>query len=336
MVYTKYIKLAIRLGITAGLLIWVFRQVDGRQFWQAVPLASREYLALLWLSSVAFLVLRAAKTQYIFRRQSLDVGLLMLFKVSAVTSLYSLILPGLISSGAKWYILKKATGKGATVFNGMLYNQASELIIMSASALVVLIVANPSSILLPDAPSWALPAVCLALLAAIVLLTALLLGERTNRWISDVLNRLIRLLPARMQDKSRQIVREAALFQSAGWHFHAVNVLYTLGQVIGSIIVYFFAAQAVHLTIPASVYVWLTSAIFILGRLPITIANLGLREMTLVGILAAYGLDKPSVLLMSMLLFSTVVVKAIVGAGFQIHWSMTGKPEGSATRKPPE
>lgn len=320
---SKYIKLAIRIAVTSGLLVAVFLQVDQRQFWQAVPTARWEYLALLWLSSIAFLVLRAAKVQYILKQQSLDIGLFMLFKVSAVTSLYSLILPGLVSSGAKWYILKKATGKGTVVFNGLMYNQASELIVLSASALAILLATNPGSVLMPGVPRWVLPVVCSALLLAAVLLTAFLLGKRTNTWILHGLDRLTRWLPDRMQAKSRQIVREAALFQSVGWRFHAIAVLYTLGQVVGSIIVYFFAAQAVHLTIPLSVYIWLTSAIYLLGRLPITIANLGLRDMTLVSILAAYGLPKSSVLLMSMLLFSTVVVKAAVGAAVQIRWSLT-------------
>lgn len=325
MMNSRYVKLSIRIAVTSGLLLAVFAQVDRKQFWQAIPTARVEYLALLWLSSIAFLALRAAKMKYILQQQSLNVGLFMLFKVSAVTSLYSLILPGLISSGAKWYILKKATGKGTAVFNGMLYNQVSELIVMSASALGILIVTNPSNILIPDAPSWVLPAVCSVLLFVVLLTTAFLLGKRTNRWMLIGLDKLTRRMPHRMRDKSRQIIREAAIFQSAGWRFHMIAVLYTLGQVAGSIIVYFFAARAVHLAIPLSVYIWLSSAIFILGRLPITIANLGLRDMTLVSILAAYGLEKSSVLLMSMLLFSTVVVKAAVGAGFQIHWSLTQK-----------
>lgn len=328
MINTKYVKLALRVFVTSGLLIWVFSQVDSDDFWRAVPAARLDYLALLWLASLAFLILRAAKMRYILQQQSLDVGLFLLFKVSAVTALYSLILPGLVSSGAKWYILKKATGKGTLVFNGMMYNQASELIVMSASALAILIGTNPSSILMPDAHRWVLPAVCSVLLLVLLLLTGLLLGKRTNRWILSVFDRLAQWLPSRMRNKGRQTVREAAMFQGAGWRFHLVIVLYTLGQVAGSILVYIFAAKAVHLTIPPSVYVWLTSAIYILGRLPITIANLGLRDMTLVGILAAYGLEKSSVLLMSMLLFSTVVVKAAVGAGFQIHWSMAGRGEG--------
>lgn len=329
---SNYVKLAIRIAVTAGLLLAVFLQVDQKQFWQAVPTARGEYLALLWLSSIAFLVLRAAKMQYILRQQSLDVGLLMLFKVSAVTSLYSLILPGLVSSGAKWYILKKATGKGTVVFNGLMYNQASELIVMSASALAILLVTNPSTVLLPGISRWVLPAVCSVVLLAVILLTAFLLGKRTNTWMLRGLDGLTRRLPNRFQAKSRQTVREAAMFQSVGWRFHMIAVLYTFGQVIGSIVVYFFAAQAVHLTIPPSVYIWLTSAIFILGRLPITIANLGLRDMTLVSILAAYGLPKSSVLLMSMLLFSTVVVKAAVGAGFQIQWTLAEKRAAEGRR----
>jgi uncharacterized membrane protein YbhN (UPF0104 family) len=322
----KYIKLAIRIFITSVLLIWVFSRVDRQQFLQAVPKAKIENLVLLWGTSVAFLVLRAAKMQYILKQQSLDIGIFMLFKVSAVTSLYSLVLPGIISSGAKWYILKKATGKGTIIFNGMLYNQLSENIIMSVCALTVLIFTNPTSVLIPDAKySWLLPAVCSVMLLLLILVTVFLLGHRTSRGILNVFNHIVNWLPSKMQDKGRQILREATMFQRAGWRFHTMIFLFTIGQTVGSIIVYILAAKAVNLTIPLTVYIWLTSAIFILGHIPITIANLGLRDITLVSILAAYGLEKSSVLLMSMLLFSTVVLKAAVGAGFLIQWSLKEK-----------
>ncbi|NOR67274.1 MAG: hypothetical protein GQ528_07955 [Woeseiaceae bacterium] len=70
--------------------------------------------------------------------------------------------------------------------------------------------------------------------------------------------------------------------------------------------------------------------IYVLGRLPISIANLGVREVTLVGLLAVYGVEKPAALLMSMILFSALVFMAGIGSMFQLYWSIASRKEDSA------
>ena len=62
-----------------------------------------------------------------------------------------------------------------------------------------------------------------------------------------------------------------------------------------------------------------------LGRVPISVANLGVREVTLVGFLAFYGVEKTAALLMSMILFSALVLMAIIGAIYQISWALRSK-----------
>ncbi len=64
--------------------------------------------------------------------------------------------------------------------------------------------------------------------------------------------------------------------------------------------------------------VWQCSFIYILGRLPISIANLGVREAVLVAGLGVYGVDSSSAVLMSMIIFSNRLVIAGIGAAWQI------------------
>lgn len=324
---TKYLKLAIRILVTFVLLALVFRHIDHHQLWQTVKTARTEYLVMAWAVSLAFFAVRSFKLRLILKQQSLDIGTFTIFKVSAATALYSLIMPGLMSSGVKWYILKKATGKGTNIFNSMLYNQLSELIVMSACALLVLIITNPTSLLFPDTEHlWLLPTACSIILVLLITVTLFLLSPRTSGYVLKVLKYMLKPLPNKMRDKATQALNEAAMFHDAGWSFHLTMVLLNiLTQVVGTIIVYIFAAKAANFSIPLPVYIWLTSLVFILGRIPITIANLGIREMTLVGILAVYGVEKSSALLMSMILFSNIIIKAIIGAGFMIQWSLAKK-----------
>jgi len=325
----KYFKLTIRILVTFGLLIWVFSYVDYQQLCRAVEEARMEFLIVLWVVSLAFFFLRSFKMRLILKQQALDIGTVTLFKVSTVTSLYSFVLPGLMSTGIKWYILKKSTGKGTKIFNGMLYNQLSELIVMTASALLVLIITNPTPILFPDTRHLLLlPVVCSIILVSLIAVTLFLLNSRTSGYVLHFLSYILKLLPDKMRRKGEQALREVAMLQDAGWQFHALMCLLTfITLVVATITVYIFAAKAANIRIPLTVYFWLTSIVFILGRIPITIANLGVREMTLVSILAVYGVEKSSALLMSMIVFTSVFLKAVIGAGFMTHLSLTKKYE---------
>ncbi|NLT78450.1 MAG: hypothetical protein GXX98_18170, partial [Planctomycetes bacterium] len=137
-------KLLLRLTITVGLLCYVFRQVDMRHFWEVARTAQWTYLLGVWFFAAVFYGVQSVALRLILRRQGCDVPLTILFGASSVTALYSLILPGILSTGVKWYILKKHTGKGTNVLSSMLYNQVMLLVAMMVVGLATLIVTNPT------------------------------------------------------------------------------------------------------------------------------------------------------------------------------------------------
>jgi hypothetical protein len=92
---------------------------------------------------------------------------------------------------------------------------------------------------------------------------------------------------------------------------------------IGGVAGYVLSARAANITAPLGLFVWLCAIVYIVGRLPISIANLGVRESLLVSMLAVYGVNKPAALLMSMILFSRLVVMGVVGAMYQISWTLS-------------
>ncbi len=98
-----------------------------------------------------------------------------------------------------------------------------------------------------------------------------------------------------------------------------------IANLIGGVLIYFLSAKAANITAPVGVFVWLCAVIYILGRIPISVANLGIREVTLVGLLGIYGVGKPQALLMSMILFSTVILMAVIGAIYQLFWAVSAK-----------
>jgi len=316
-------KFLIRILITTVLLVWVFSRIDLQQFWQTVKMTKWQFLLGVWGLTVIMFWLNSIKMQLILKKQSCSVGLATIFGASAITLLYGLIIPGLLSAGVKWYILRKDTGKGSNVLSSMLYNQLSTMFVMAVFGLVALIVTNPPTNI---ANPWLLRALCSILLAAVILVSLLLLSSRTGGRIINALRLLLRPFPTKVRQKGQEIIEQIAIFQTVGGGFHLTMLFITIIAImLGGVCAYILSARGANITAPLGVLVWLCAIVSFLGRLPISIANLGVREATLVGFLALYGVETSPVLLMSMILFSSVIFMAVIGAIYQLYWAVTAK-----------
>jgi len=323
----QLVKFLIRILITTGLLIWVFSRIDLQQFWQTVKTTRWQFLIAVWALTIIVFWINSIKMQLILKKQSCNVSIATLFGASAVTLFYSIIVPGILSAGIKWYILRKDTGKGSNVLSSMLYNQLSIMFVMTVFGLVAFIVTNPISPFLTNTTSrWLLPAICSILLAVIILISLLLLNRRTGGKIIKALTLLLRPFPTNIRRKGQEILGQIAIFQTVGISFHLTMASITIiANLIGGVSIYILSSSGANITAPLGVLVWLCAIIYLLGRMPISVANLGVREATVVGLLALYGVETSPALLMSMILFSAIVVMAVIGAIYQLIWAVTAK-----------
>lgn len=331
-------KLLIRILITTGLLIWVFSQIDLEQFRQTIKTARWQFLIAVWVLTAIFFWINSIKLRLILKKQGCDADISTIFGASAVAALYGMIVPGVLSTVAKWYILRKDTGKGSTVLSSMLYNQLSIMVVMTVCGLIALMITNPASLLQDNAKSqWLLPVVCGILVVAIILVSLLLLSGRTGGRITKALMLLLRPFPTKIDQKAQEILRQIASFQTAGVPFHLTVTFITIIAGLGvGVPIYVLAARAANVYAPVGVFVWLCAIIYLLARVPISVANLGVREVTLVGFLTVYGVEKSAALLMSMILFSTSIFMAIIGAMYQLSWAVNAKksaqPKGKSAQ----
>jgi uncharacterized membrane protein YbhN (UPF0104 family) len=324
---TQLAKFLIRILITTGLLVWVLSQIDLGQFGQAIKTARWQLLIAVWLVTAVISFINTIKMQLILKKQGCSVGLNMLFGTSAMTILYGMIIPGILSTGVKWYILKKSTGKGSNVLSSMVYNQLTIIIAMMVFGLGALMIINPISLLTTEVKNqWLLPIVSGILLVAILSVTLLILNGRTGGKIINMLKFLLGPLPANARQKGHTLIDHIAVFQTVGAWFHINMAFITIiANIIGGGFLYVLSARAANVNAPLAVLVCLCAAVYVLGRVPISVANLGVREVTLVGFLGIYGVEKSSALLMSMILFSAVVFMAVIGAMYQIYWAVSSK-----------
>ena len=313
-------NLIVRITITIILLLLVLRKIDFNQFWQTVRAGRWEFLIAVWIFTVAHYWIRCITLQLVLKKLSCNVTIATLFRASSISALYSMIMPGMLSSGAKWYILKKDTGKGTNVFSSMIYNQLSIMVAATVCGLAALILTNPTAIIMKNPEKrWLLPILCGILLVTIALVSALLLNSRTGGTVIQGLRFLLKPFPLKIRQKGQEILDQIAVFQIVGWRFHAtIAFIATGGTFIGAFTIFLSAARAANINVSASVFLWLWPFIYIMGRLPISFANLGVREISLVEILSLYGVEKSSALLMSMILFSGIILISVMGGIYMI------------------
>ncbi len=314
----RVLKLLLRFSVTAALLYLVFSRIDLKELAQGIRDANYSLLIIVWTLAILACWVRSVKMRLILKKQLCDIPTGKIFAASSVVILYGLFLPGVISSGVKWYILKQHTHKGSNVLSSMFYNQVTDITVKLLIGLVAIIVASPVQYSM-------LPAIAAALLALIVLAWVLMLNTWTNKKIRPAIEYLLRPFPQKIQDIAERMFGQLKTFQKTGFRFHltilAVNLLDTLLGVTSFV----FAARAAAIYVPAMALVWQASVVYVLGRLPISIANLGVREFTLVGFLALYGIEAPTAILFSMIVFSRTILLAAIGAAFQITWAVRKK-----------
>ena len=322
----KILKLVIRIAVTSGLLALVFCRIDRQQLSEALRAARWHFLIAVWALMVVIYWVTSMKLRIVLKKQGCSLNTLTIFGVSAITAMYSLLMPGMLSMGMKLYILRKGTGKGINVFSSMVYNQFSAIIVMMIFGLGALILTNPASLVLTNEENYhLLPIICGILLVGLVLMCLLLLNGRMGGKIINGISYLLKPFPSKIRLKGQEILRQFAVFQTVGWKFHLVILLMIIvGTLLCGIIIFIFAAKAVNITVSPAVLVWLWAIVYILERVPISIANLGVREATLAGLLSIYGVEPSRAVLMSMILFSALVFMAIIGAFFNYSGFIKG------------
>ncbi len=318
----RVLKLLLRFSVTAALLYLVFSRIDLARLTRSIRNTNYSLLIIVWALAVLACWVRSVKMRLILKKQRCDLATGKIFAASSVMTLYGLVLPGLLSTGVKWYILKQHTHKGSSVLSSMFYNQATDITVKLLTGLAAIIIASP-----PSYPM--LPAVAAVLLALIVLAWMLMLNTWTNKKIRPAVEYLLRPFPQKIQDTAERMFGQLKTFQKTGLKFHLKILAVNLLDTILGFTSFVFAARAAAIYVPAMALVWQASVVYVLGRVPISIANLGVREFTLVEFLALYGIEAPTAILLSMIVFSRTILLAAIGAAFQITWAIRSKRPAS-------
>jgi len=175
---------------------------------------------------------------------------------------------------------------------------------------------------LPPSLAWLF--VMSGLLAIILLfsLRAPWLYSRAGRYLSGL---------------STWLPRQERIFSGGGrvinaWHTYSKNLPLLAGNVFLAIIyqavgvlMFYVLSRGLGLPVGFFDWSWIVGALTLALFLPLTIGGLGIREGTLIGILAIYGCEKETAIAVSLVAFSFVLMLAIIGAVLSFTIKAHGK-----------
>jgi len=70
--------------------------------------------------------------------------------------------------------------------------------------------------------------------------------------------------------------------------------------------------------------IWITAAVYVVVLLPVSVAGVGVREVTLVKAFGLLGLNKSGAVALSILLFADPVINALIGGALQLRTAFMG------------
>ncbi|MEY2510261.1 MAG: glycosyltransferase 2 family protein [Verrucomicrobiota bacterium] len=133
--------------------------------------------------------------------------------------------------------------------------------------------------------------------------------------------------------------RQEKIFSGGGrvidaWHTYSKNLPLLAGNVFLAItyqtvgvLMFYLLSRGLGLPIGFFDWSWIVGALTLALFLPLTIGGVGIREGTLIGILAIFGCEKETAVAVSLVAFSFVLMLAVIGAVL----ALTIKARGRAT-----
>jgi hypothetical protein len=304
-------------------MVIMTRVVGWSRIWGVLSGARWRWLTAVYGVALIHQLIAAQQLRLILMAVQVSLPLRRIFLASQLASLYSLILPGDTASAVKWANLAVASRKRSLVLNALIYNK---LLMLAAPLLVgtiALIIDDPFQ------QRW-VSAVSAVTFFALIGLMVLLYHPAVGRNVEHRLRSIGDRLPEPVARRIGYALTSLGSVRRMDHRDHTTLASFALVGVGLGVIRVWCGIQALDLGVSVFSVLWIL-AFTVIGRfLPITIANLGIREGLLVAALVPLGVPSEEAVALGLLGFSAIVMLALIGAGYQvaltIGWAQAGPP----------
>jgi uncharacterized membrane protein YbhN (UPF0104 family) len=231
-----------------------------------------------------------------------------------IATFYSLVLPGnIVAGGISWYKLSRPERKfieaGALLIFFRLVHIASLIGIGLIAALGDPLVSSPTFV-----------SILIFMSMGLFIVLLLFFSNRTSK----LLNHLNYIMKGNSSffmsvfENIEQLLNTAYKFRSLGLtKLLLVFGLSLFSQFLG-ILNFFLLALAVDIRLSIYIIGWIRSFVSIVQMIPISVAGLGLREVSLTVLLNDYRISPEQAISYSLTIFGVIIITAIVGGFFEL------------------
>lgn len=306
------IKWAIKLSLGLGLTVALVFMVGWRELANQLKQVDRFWLIGVYTALWVGQWISAFQMQRIFSFLNVRLQLRRIFFASQLATFYSLLVPGdLAASGAKWANLSAATGKRSLVLNAMVYNRLIQAFVPLMIGTLALCIHSPIS------NTWYI----LIPITALLLLFSVLVSLY-NSSFGQKIEKMIRVgfhwLPVSIYKKLDYFLCSMNLIRTWTFVDHVRVVMLALLWTGTTFASFTCALWAVDIDISLLTVLWVYAFLVIVRLLPLTIANLGIREGALILLLQPYGISSDQAVSAGLIMFTNTLFMAVVGLGYQL------------------
>jgi hypothetical protein len=305
-------KTAARLALTVAVVGTLFHFVDWRLVVSALTGADLAWLLPAYVLVVARRAIEVAQMTRVLRLVGCFVSWFRVFRANALAAFYALFTPGsLIPIAIKWTDLAAATGRRAIVLNAILYSR--------------LLLDVPPMIIGAGALAWSNPtgqpllAVAAGVLAALGVLLAMCLFAPGFGPVTRLMSKAVgRCLPAGLRARIDRLLNELEPFRAFPIARHLSLAAIALSSFAVGIAVRFMLMKSLGFHVPLSTIIWVDAILVVVGHMPITLGNFGVREGLVVAAFGLYGVPADVAVAYGLLVYSCRLIMAVVGGGYQL------------------
>jgi uncharacterized protein (TIRG00374 family) len=293
--------------ITSGLLYYIFNTIPVAEIVPTIASARIHFFAMAFLLVLLMNYVSSCRMKLLTDRHGMTVTRRRIFEINLIANFYGLFLPGSLAGGAiRWNKLYKIDKNGTGAFVAIIFNRT--ILTTATAATGVVCWALSGNYRTNNAAGLSL----VGILAILLVLQGGMIHGRIFPWVEGFLDGRYRM-PEALQSKFGKLI--LSLNQYRDLPFTSLLWLAALSfteEFLG-IVSYYFVSLAIGMEVPFVHLGWIRSCILIVTMLPISLSGFGVREGTLIALLAPYGVSGTMAVAFSLLLFARSLLYAAIG-----------------------
>ncbi|MCZ6784760.1 MAG: lysylphosphatidylglycerol synthase transmembrane domain-containing protein [Proteobacteria bacterium] len=317
----RTLRLVVRIGISGVLLFLLYREVPFAAVAETLARADRpRVLAAAGLLLAAHVVM-AWRLRVLTDWQGLRLGTGRLLEIDLVTAFYRLFVPGgtVASIAVRFHKLHQAERNWSAALSAILFERVLATLAAASVGTVCFFADRPP---LPAT----LGTILVGSVAVVAALAAALLhpaSARAASWLAA------RLRVDALTERVERATGAVAAFRSLPRGRVLLLAGFAIGPHLIGTAVYWLLGSALEVPVGAAAFGWIRATALLASMLPLSLAGLGIRDVTLVVLLGFYGVADDVSLSLALLVFAvTVLLPSAVGAGLEARlvWRRRGSP----------